>query len=126
MAYTEFRKSYGDFEIVIAPVDFSCLTKFEARRTVDALQEYESGFVCHVLGRYRLYKAAGCIDCMLRNYDEFLTVCGVVNVTHPGLYDEGCCPNLGPETTSGITFRKAWVKHLISEIMREQELEAAD
>ena len=46
MAYTEFRKSYGDFEIVIAPVDFSKLTKSEARLIVDALQEYKWGYVC--------------------------------------------------------------------------------
>ena len=125
MAYTEFRKSYGDFEIVIAPVDFSCLFKFEARLTVDVLREYESGFVCHHLERYQLHEATNCIGLMLRGCYKCLTICGVVNVTHPGLY-KGCCPYLDPETTSGITFRKAWVKHLISDIMREHESETVD
>ena len=30
MAYTEFRKSYGDFEIVIPAIDFSKLNNDEA------------------------------------------------------------------------------------------------
>ena len=126
MAYTEFRKSYGDFEIVIAPVNFSCLTKPEARLTVNALQEYERGYVCDTLRLYRCREAIDCIGYMLQQCYGHNTVGGAVITTHSWLYDEKCCPYLGPETTSGITLRKAWVKHLISDIMREHELETAD
>ena len=126
MAYTEFRKSYGDFEIVIAPVDFSCLTKYEARLTVNALQEYEWGYVCNTLGRHQLYKARGCIGFMLEVYYGCRAIGEVVKATHPGLFDEECCPYFYSDTPVGIVFRKAWVKHLIYDIVREHGLETAD
>ena len=126
MAYTEFRKSYGDFEIVITPVDFSCLTEVEARLTVNALQKYEAGFVCHVLGRHRLYKAKDCINSVLKACYSYSTIEGAVNAVQPWLYDEGYCYPLSSNTPPGIVFRKAWVKHLISDIMREHGLETID
>ena len=126
MAYTEFRKSYGDFEIVIAPVDFSWLTKSEARLTVNALQEYEWGYVCDTLEFYRCCEAIYCIGYMLRRCYNYNTIGGAVVAAHPWLYDEKCCPFFNAETTPGIALRKAWVKHLISDIMREHELETAD
>jgi hypothetical protein len=126
MAYTEFHKSYGDFEVVIAPVDFSCLDKFGARLTVNALREYEAGFVCHVLEYRQLYEAKDCIGFMLEACYKCYTVDEVVSATHPGLYAEGRCPHLFSGTPSGIAFRKAWVKHLISDIVREHGLEIAD
>ena len=122
MAYTEFRKSYGDFEIVIAPVDFSCLDKFEAILTVNALQEYEWGYVCDTLGLYRCCEAIDCIGHMLQQCYGHNTVGGAVATTHSWLYDEECYPHFNADTTPGIAFRKAWVKHLISDIMREHEL----
>ena len=41
MAYTEFRKSYGDFEIVIPAIDFSKLNSDEAQKTIEILRRYE-------------------------------------------------------------------------------------
>ena len=126
MAYTEFRKSYGDFEIVIAPVDFSSLDKLAARLTVNALREYEGWFVCHTLERHLLYRARDCIGLMLETCYSCSTIEGAVNAAQPWLYDEGYCSHFGFNTPHGIALRKAWVKHLISDIMREHELEAAD
>ena len=126
MAYTEFRKSYGDFEIVIAPVDFSCLTEVEARLTVTALQKYESGYVCNNLERYRCHEAIKCISRMLESCYKRCTIGGVVATIHPWLCDEGGYPYFDYDAPSGIAFRKAWVKHLISDIMREHELVAID
>ena len=126
MAYTEFRKSYGDFEIVIAPVDFSCLTEVEAILTVNALQKYEKGFVCNTLGRYLCYKARDCIGLMLEACYDCGAIGDVVRITHPGLYDEEYCLYFDSDTPAGIVFRKAWVKHLISDIMREHGLDTID
>ena len=122
MAYTEFRKSYGDFEIVIAPVDFSCLTEVEARLTVTALQKYESGYVCNNLERYWLHAATDCIGRMLESCYKRSSIGGVVVYTHPWLYDEEGYPYFNFDAPSGIAFRKAWVKHLVSDIMREHGL----
>ena len=126
MAYTEFHKSYGDFEIVIAPVDFSCLDKFEAILTVNALQEYEAGFVCHVLEYRQLYEAKDCINLVLKACYNCATIEGAVNAAQPWLYDEGYCAYFGFGTPHGIALRKAWVKHIISDIVREHGLETTD
>ena len=49
MPYTEFRKFYGDIEVVIPPVDFRSLTRDEAVSTAKRLRAYVAGFVCHHL-----------------------------------------------------------------------------
>ena len=51
MAYTKFRKSYGDFEVVIPPVKFQLPPEYAAR-VAKELRSYEIGFVCNHLGGY--------------------------------------------------------------------------
>ena len=49
MADTEFRKSCEDFEVVIPTVDFRSLTRDEAEASAKRLSSYVDGFVCHHL-----------------------------------------------------------------------------
>ena len=118
MPYTEFRKSYGDFEIVIPAIDFSSLTRTEARRAIDALRSYECGHVCSNMNYYYTEYVASLID-------DMITECtGVRNKTINSMinrqfgYDDDM-PFFHAYDQSGITLRKAWCEHMAEEIKRE-------
>lgn len=120
MAYTAFRKSYGDFEVVIPPVDFSTLTIDEAAATVRRLKTYEDGFVCHHLLPLRQTQAATIpIENMLKSHagSECASVAQLVrrklelNNSYFLVYNN-----------DAIALRKAWCEHLAREIELEYGL----
>lgn len=118
MPYTEFRKSYGDFEIVIPPVDFSSLTKDEASHTVNAMRSYESSFVCLHLEKERALKAKHKINYMLTQHSAS-TIGGLVVWQLNPEYDNDGVSFFGSMSSPGIVLRKAWCDHMANEIERE-------
>ena len=120
MSYTEFRKSYGDFEVVIPPVDFSSLTKDKASHTVNAMRSYESDFVCLTLQQERAFRAALLITDMIYQASE-----GLCNSIGPLIeqqlnsHDDETIPFFSSISSPGIILRKAWCEHMANEIERE-------
>ena len=100
MPYTEFRKSYGDFEIVIPAVDFSLLSRLDAFYAVQMLRQYRSGYVSHYM-----------MDCGL-NYPP------LNRVVIRQFYNDGT-PSFSIYHQSGIALRKAWCEHMANEIEHE-------
>ena len=78
--------------------------------------------MCETLRRYWCREAIDCIGRMLNSCYKCSTIGGVVVTTHPWLYDEAGYPYFDYNEPPGIVFRKAWVKHLVSDIMREHGL----
>ena len=121
MPYTEFRKSYGNIEVVIPPVDFSSLTRNEAEATVRRLLTYVTGFVCHHLESSPVngnQKATKLIQTMLlanggNQYGE--PHLGVLIRKTNGLND-WCFQVCNDD---GIALRKDWCNHIAGEIERE-------
>lgn len=116
MAYTEFRKSYGDFEIVIPAVDFSRLTTEEAKATTQAFQAYIEepiGFVCHHLERNAYMASVHCI----RDTNSVIDYHGI----HRYIARQMQCdiPSFWPNNTAGQVLRQEWCKHMATEIKRE-------
>ena len=124
MPYTEFRKSYGDFEIVIPAVDFSSLTRDEACRTVVALNCYNKHFVCLTLQLRHAFRAARLINDMIDQTSEGLCVSiGSLIEQQLNSHDSNDgVPFFGSLSSPGIVLRKAWCNHMAGEIEREFSL----
>ena len=121
MPYTEFRKSYGDIEVVIPAVDFSSLTRNEAVATARSLRAYVQGFVCHHLTeepaegkqqaakliRATLIANNGC-ECGESHLGLLIRNANGLDDSYFRVYQE-----------DGILVRKNWCHHMASEIERE-------
>lgn len=117
MAYTEFRKSYGDFEIVIPAIDFSELTGDEAEKTIKVLRNYEDDYVCLNLDDYCYQrKARDAIEAKIGNYEW-----GLQEYLFKNLWNRAPFQMLtfDPFMPAGIVLRKAWCNHMANEIERE-------
>lgn len=120
MAYTEFRKSYGDFEIVIPAIDFSELTGDEAEKTIEILRNYEDSYVCLSLVNLNdKRKARDAIETKIGKYDwglhEYLWKS--MNDTNWGAPFK--MQSFNPREHAGYILRKAWCNHMANEIERE-------
>ena len=118
MPYTEFRKSYGDFEVVIPAIDFSSLSRANAADAVHALRSYEAKHVCSHVVRCKASNVANLIDNMIREHG------GVSCETIGNLIDRQFgfnknIPFFSIYHQSGIVLRKAWCEHMAKEIERE-------
>jgi len=115
MPYTEFRKSYGDFEVIIPAIDFSSLPKDEARHTIIDLRNYGHGFkyVCHAVERAASLIIGDAIDPNEHGLQQFIadSFGGYV-----------CTSLFEPYTTAGKRLRIEWCKHMANEIEREFKL----
>ena len=115
MPYTEFRKSYGDFEVVIPAIDFSNLFKDEARRAIIDLRNYGHvyKYVCHAVGCAANKIIGDAIDPTQSGLQHF-----IANSLR------GYIPSslFGPYTTAGKRLRIEWCKHMANEIEREFKL----
>ena len=121
MPYTEFRKSYGDIKVVIPTVDFSSLTKDEAKATARSLRAYKDGFVCHHLNAASsegTQKAQQLIRSMLLANGG--NQCGEphlgVLIRKANSLDDSY---FNINNKDGVIVRKAWCKHMATEIKRE-------
>ena len=130
MAYTEFRKSYGDFEIVIPAIDFSRLKDFDAAAVADvvfALHEYNQytwseywgqRYVCNHLRQYGFQGelAAYCICQRIDRYNHGLEhyIDDVM-----GFAIEEADIHFRPQYAAGTVLRTEWCKHMAKEIERE-------
>ena len=121
MPYTAFRKSYGDFEVVIPAVDFSTMSRIDALWTVQTLRHYKYGNVCRHLERWGLENAEKCIDETLTKHtgDRFRPIEGLI--VRQFKHDKNM-PSFSSLYQSGITLRKAWCEHMANEIEREFHL----
>lgn len=117
MAYTAFRKSYGDFEVVIPAVDFSSLTIDEAFNAARAFRDYQYGFVCSTLNNHHAREARRCINDMLAEFNTNNVGSLIAALFHK---DNAIPVFVG---APGDTLRKAWCEHLAREIEREYGLE---
>ena len=121
MPYTEFRKSYGDIEVVIPPVDFSSLTRDEAVSTARRLRAYVAGYVCHHLtaapAKGKQQAAELIQDMLLANggNGDGEPHLGVLIRNANGLGDAYFRVDDG----DGILVRKDWCHHMAAEIERE-------
>ncbi len=115
MPYTEFRKSYGDFEVVIPAIDFSRLCKDEVRHTIIDLRNYGHGYkyVCNAVRCAARLIIGDAIDPTQRGLQRFIAD-SFGGYIPSRLFD--------PYTTAGITLRKAWCEHMANEIEREFKL----
>lgn len=123
MAYTAFRKSYGDFDVVIPAVDFSSLTIDEAKATARRLKAYVNGFVCHHLQcapAHQTRGATGPITYMIRSH----AMPGCASVTELVRSDLGLDDSyFRVFEGDGVALRKSWCNHMADEIEREFGLE---
>ena len=112
MPYTEFRKSYGDFEVVIPAINFSSLSKDDARHTIIDLRNYGHGYtyVCHAVRCAASLIIGDAIDPTQRGLHQFIadSFGGYV-----------CTSLFDPYTTAGNRLRIEWCKHMANEIERE-------
>ena len=124
MAYTEFRKFYGGFDVVIPAVNFSSLTREEAVASAERLTNYVDGFVCHLMGALpsdKTMSAGEVIQTMLvanggeHHGEANLGVLVRKSLDLSDMYFRAF-------NTDGITLRKAWCKHMANEIEREFQL----
>ena len=115
MPYTEFRKSYGDFEVVIPAIDFSSLSKDDARHTIIDLRNYGHGrkYVCHAVGHEASEIIGDAIDPSHLGLHHFIA-------DSFGSYISSSLFN--PYTTAGNQLRIEWCKHMANEIEREFKL----
>ena len=118
MPYTDFRKSYGDFEVIIPAVDFGQLTHKSAMDTIKALRAYENGFVCVHLNGNDQTDACKCIGKMLTRMNHNILGAFVRESFKEREKDESI-PFFGTTNQAGITIRKAWCEHMANEIERE-------
>lgn len=115
MPYTEFRKSYGDFEVVIPAINFSNLPKDEARHTIIDLRNYGHGYkyVCHAVRRGASEIIGDAIDPNEYGLQRFIAD-SFGGYIPSRLFD--------PYTTAGNQLRIEWCKHMANEIEREFKL----
>ena len=122
MAYTAFRKSYGDFEVVIPPVKFRLPAEYAAH-IVKELRSYEIGFVCDHLGGYvGGTSAAVCINKMISRWQSPSSALGSAIERSFGDEENELVPYFSSRMPVGIALRKAWCEHLAREIEREYSL----
>ena len=118
MPYTEFRKSYGDFEVVIPAIDFSSLSQAKATDAVHALRSYENGYVCGHMNCYYADYVASLIGNMIAEHTDLsCTTIGSL-IDHQFGHDDNV-PSFFFFMQSGIVLRKAWCEHMANEIERE-------
>lgn len=115
MPYTEFRKSYGDFEVVIPAIDFSSLFKDEARHTIIDLRNYghNDKYVCHAVRRGAREIIGDAIDPNEYGLQQFIAD-SFGGYIPSSLFD--------PYTIAGNRLRIEWCKHMANEIEREFKL----
>ena len=120
MPYTDFRKSYGDFEVVIPAIDFSSLTIEEATKTAKALRSYDRNFVCQTLERKEAYAAAILINKMIQTATNGMgcTIGWLIEYQLDAFEDE-FVPFLNVGSQQGTMLRKDWCHHMAAEIERE-------
>ena len=120
MPYTEFRKSYGDFEVVIPTVDFSSLTIEEATKTAKALRSYEHSFVCETLERKEAHAAVILINKMIQTAtDGMYRAIGLLIEYQLDAEEDETIPFFGTGSQHGNMLRKDWCHHMAAEIERE-------
>ena len=120
MPYTEFRKSYSDFEVVIPPIDFSSLTIEEATKTAKALRSYEHGFVCKTLERKEAYAAVILINKMIQTATDGMDqTIGMLIKYQLDAFGDEFVPLFISRSQHGNMLRKAWCRHMAAEIERE-------
>ena len=118
MPYTEFRKSYGDFEVVIPAIDFSSLSRVDAAKAIHALRSYEYGHVCSNMARWKASNVANLIDNMIREHGR--VCCETIgNLIDLQFGFNKNIPFFSIYHQSGIILRKAWCEHMANEIERE-------
>ena len=112
MPYTEFRKSYGDFEVVIPAINFSSLSKDEARLTIIDLRNYghDDKYVCHAVRCEASEIIGDAIDPNEYGLHQFIAD-SFGGYLRASLFD--------PYTTAGNQLRIEWCKHMAKEIERE-------
>ena len=120
MPYTEFRKSYSDFEVVIPAVDFSSLTIEEATKTAKALRSYEHNFVCQTLARKEAHAAVILINKMIHTATDGIgqTIGWLIAYQLDAFKDE-FVPLFSCGSQPGNMLRKDWCHHMAAEIERE-------
>ncbi len=118
MPYTKFRKSYGDFEVVIPAVNFSSLTREEAVESARRLTSYEDGFVCHHMEAFPVdeaWKASKLIQTMLlANGGDHCGGAHLGAFVRKSLDLSNMYFRVFNE--DGIDLRKAWCEHMANEI----------
>lgn len=120
MPYTEFRKSYSDFEVVIPPIDFSSLTIEEATKTAKALRSYERNFVCQTLVRKEAYAAVSLINKMIHTATNGMgKTIGQLIKYQLDAFKKEIVPLFRVGSQHGNMLRKAWCDHMANEIERE-------
>lgn len=123
MAYTKFRKSYGDFEVVIPPVKFQLPPEYAAH-VAKGLRYYEIGFVCNHLGGYvGGTSAALSITKMIERWQPTSVELGSAIDRSFGDEENEFVPYFHSRSPAGVALRKAWCEHLAREIEREYGLE---
>ena len=118
MPYTEFRKSYGDFEVVIPAIDFSSLSSNEALVTKLDLKQYHLnyrfelgiGYVCYSVPCKAGRIISNTIDPRLYGLERFIV---------DSLMDDDFRELFKPYTPAGKLLRIEWCKHMANEIERE-------
>lgn len=120
MPYTDFRKSYGDFEVVIPAIDFSSLTIEEATKTAKVLRSYEHNFVCQTLVRKEAYAAVTLINKMIHTATDGIgqTIGWLIKYQLNAFKDE-FIPLFRAGSQHGNMLRKDWCQHMAAEIDRE-------
>lgn len=123
MAYTAFRKSYGDFEVVIPPVKFRLPPEYAAH-VAKGLRSYEIGFVCDHLGGYGGgTSAALSITKMIERWQPPTAALGRAIELSFGDEANEFVPYFYSISPAGVALRKAWCEHLAREIERKYGLE---
>ena len=118
MPYTDFRKSYGDFEVVIPAIDFSSLSQAKAADAVHALRSYENGYVCNHVGLFEASNVANLIGNMIAEHADLGGIT-IGNLIDYQLGHDENMPFFSVYMQSGIVLRKAWCEHMANEIERE-------
>ena len=118
MAYTEFRKSYGDFEVVISTIDFSSLTKYEATEIARSLREYEKDFVCFHVGHTTSWPIRDAFTQAIEGASSTIRRLGLDYYIYDGLGTDDV-PYFHTHCLAGRILRVEWCKHMAAEIERE-------
>ena len=120
MPYTEFRKSYSDFEVVIPPIDFRSLTIEEATKTAKALRSYDRNFVCQTLVRKESYAAVILINKMIHTATDGMgQTIGLLIKYQLDAFNDEFVPLFRCGSQHGNMLRKEWCHHMAAEIERE-------
>ena len=121
MPYTDFRKSYGDFEVVIPAVDFSSLTKYEATKIARSLRAYEEDFVCFYIKNATEHVIRDAFKQAIAKASQKIQRLGLDYHIYDGLGTDDV-PDFHPCHPAGRILRVEWCRHMANEIEREFEL----